>query len=187
MMKGYADSPTQYRIDNMAPDTGRPRVIIGVWVFHGPELYRGVYQDKVGRHMRDGTFLASREPTSLGYSWRMKLLEKSPLEELSDDLVEGLLYRYGPAQSETFSGVSSAGPHTHEVITYEHRDLMTALKEELEARFGQVAEMNVLFQEMRTLPFGWQRQFRVPWWRRILEQIPAGHRLNRELELGDAR
>ena len=177
-MKPYANPLKQSHVGmstincNVTRDPSSTRAVIGVWVFHGPDLYKGVYQDTGGRHTHDGTFLASQELMPFGCSWRMKILEKSPLDELLNDLEDGLYYRYGLVQSESHSGALTMKPQTHGVTTFEHRELMAALKEQLEARFGQIAEMNVLFQETRSMPLAWHRQFQGSLWRRIWNKLP---------------
>ena len=145
---------------NKASVTRPRRVITGAWMFQG------------AAETRDGTFQASQELTSGGYTWRLKLSKKSTLEELRH-LEDGLLYRSGPGQPGSFSGTRPTGSG---IQGYEHRELMTVLNNELEAQYGQSAGMYVRFQETQSLPLRLQRRFQSPWlhriWRRLAGAFP---------------
>ena len=135
----------------LAPDSRRQQVITGVWACRESERSVDYSEDAVRHRMRSGTFRACQELTSQGYFWRIEVLDKSTPEELQHESV-------------SVSGIASRGSRIQEVKDTEYKELMAALKEELDDRYGQIHEMHVLFQQMQALPLRWQNGEQEPWW-----------------------
>lgn len=150
-------------------------VINGVWTFQEAARHQSVSQDTARRDVREGELRARQEPTPQGYAWRVELLEDAhqgkahtQVEEVARaelSHLERVLNWSSFTQPDSFSGAPpSAGSRIKAVKESEHKELMAVLREKLEAQYGHIAELHVLFQQRQSLR---QHLERESWWQRV--------------------
>ena len=126
----------------------QPVVIVGLWAFRQAEPfgYACLHAGETPQRYK-GEFQAVRGPAFEGNRWQVELLEAGAVADLGymeESLYGGSCDGMGP-----ISGLPIASPTFEEVKEPRHRELMGALRDALEARYGQVQEMYVLFRERR--------------------------------------
>ena len=169
--------PTKDLVRN---NSGRQRVMLGVWTIREPEGSVGVSNGDLGR-MRKGEFWARQEGTSTEPGWSVYMFQEASRTVAPGNAdgrarwtelcnLEELLHRGGIGQlDEIMDASQSEGPNG------DHRDLMGVLKEELEARHGQFRELQVVFQQIQppTAQASWNRHWQGSKWRRLWQRFSA--------------
>ena len=173
------------KLPNQAQAYGGSRrqgTIVGTWALQesGPHLSTSL--DRRRHRLHKGEFRARQKLTHQRSSWLVELLDGDPRrqsqseadkEGLTAELsnLRGLISRYSSSQPDSGPMAPSSGFQVQTVMGPEHGELMSALKKGLEARYGQVEELHVLFQRLEALPPPWQRQEDEPWWRRLQRRL----------------
>ena len=155
------------------------RSIAGTWMFR-PVPHEGTSTDEVGETVLEGTFQLRPEPTDGVWSWRVKLTEDTGGHGSGK---QPSVDSPGSAQSVGDSGTGLATSKLRAAETPRHRQMMAALKRELEARYGRAEKMPVRFHELRAQTVSSRLPQSTPWWSRVwgLFAVFYGKRLGAEV------
>jgi hypothetical protein len=99
----------------------------------------GVSDDTIRRRIKAGTLTARQEPTAAGFRWLVDVpADAVPHRDPHADP------QHGPAESAPDPQASAGNGHAGEVAAL--RELVTVLRDQLDARTREVAELHVLLQ-----------------------------------------
>lgn len=139
------------------------RSIAGTWMFR-PVPHEGTSADEVEEAVRKGTFQVRSEPTDGVWSWQVKLTEDTGGH---GSRKQPSLDSPGSAQPVGDSGTGLASSESRAAETPRHKQMMAALKRELEARYGRTEKMRVRFYEVRAQTVPWRLPQSTGWWSRV--------------------
>ena len=141
----------------------RQWVIAGVWTLQELTGDASTYLDGGGTRLRKGDFQACLERTPWGFDWKVELQGSVSVTEVEPQV----------DQTVEEEGINRLEELLQETKNPQIRRLMAVLREELEARHGQVQEMHVHFRETEAQAARWMLEEPEPWWRHLTRRLLA--------------
>ena len=139
------------------------RSIAGTWSFR-PVAHEGTFTNGAEETLREGSFQVRSEPTDGVWSWRVKLAEDPGGQGWC---MQSSLDSPASTQPGRDSGARAATSKLRAVDTPRHRQMMAALRRELESRYGRAEKIHVRFREIRSQSVPWRLPRSGPWWSRV--------------------